>query len=395
METSPSILVIDDEPDNFDVIDTLLDSQGYHLSYASDGQQALTLLESFQPDVILLDVMMPNMSGIEFCQRLKANPQWQHVPVIMVTALTHKEDLFRCLSAGADDFISKPVNGLELRARVRSMLRIKQQYDALQETLNLREDLSKMVIHDLRNPLSIIVLAAEMLRMPDYPRERHQQKIHQILTASQQLQSLIDSLLLMAKLEAGKMILKWEEVDLCELGASVLQDVSEIAAQKKLELISHLPDSKHPVRLDVTLFRRVLENLLSNAIKFSPSGSKILLKIDSTTSRTTRIQVIDSGPGIDAQVRQSIFDKYEIGTLMKGTSQIGLGLAFCKMAVEAHGGQISVEPNQPKGAIFTIDLSLDDLSPDDSSSDGLSSDNLSPESQKELVLATQKPMLLG
>lgn len=375
METYPSILVIDDEPDNFDVIDALLDSQGYHLSYASDGQQALTLLESFQPDVILLDVMMPNMSGIEFCQRLKANAQWQHVPVIMVTALTQKEDLFRCLSAGADDFISKPVNGLELRARVRSMLRIKQQYDALQETLNLREDLSKMVIHDLRNPLSIIVLAAEILRMPDYPRERYQQKIHQILAASQQLQSLIDSLLLMAKLESGKMLLKQEEIDLCELCTSVLQDAHEIAAQKKLELISYLPDSQHLINIDVTLFRRVLDNLLSNAIKFSPCGSKILLKVDGTTSRQTRIQVIDSGPGIDAQIRESIFDKYEIGTLMKETSQIGLGLAFCKMAVEAHGGQIRVEPNQPKGAIFTIDLIT--------------------ESHKELVLAAQEPMLLS
>ena len=134
MEAYPSILVIDDEPDNFDVIDTLLDNAGYQLNYASNGQQALDLLQWFQPDLILLDVMMPNMSGIEFCQRFKANPCWQHIPVIMVTALTHKEDLSKCLTAGADDFISKPVNSLELRARVRSMLRIKQQYDALQET---------------------------------------------------------------------------------------------------------------------------------------------------------------------------------------------------------------------------------------------------------------------
>jgi signal transduction histidine kinase len=356
MEEYPSILVIDDEPDNFDVIDTLLDNRGYQLNYASNGEQALELLPSFQPDLILLDVMMPNMSGIEFCQKFKANTRWQHIPVIMVTALTNKEDLSQCLTAGADDFISKPVNGLELRARVRSMLRIKQQYDSLQDTLRLREDLSRMVIHDLRNPLSSIVLATEMMLMPNFSPERKEQKLNQIITASQQLQSLIDSLLLMAKLESGKMLLSPVEIDLCALCTSVVNDLSAIAAQKKLELVLHLPEPGHYVNVDVTLFRRILENLLSNAMKFSPSGSSIILKADYPAPEIARIQVIDSGSGVDAKLRESIFERYEIGTLMKGVSQIGLGLAFCKMAVEAHGGQISVEDNYPKGAIFTIDL---------------------------------------
>lgn len=358
MEGYSSILVIDDEPDNFDVIDILLSNMGCQLNYASDGQQALDLLEMFQPDIILLDVMMPNMSGIEFCQRFKANPRWQHIPVIMVTALTHKEDLFQCLSAGADDFISKPVSGLELRARVRSMLRIKQQYDALQEMLCLREDLSKMVVHDLRNPLSAIVLAAEMLRMPNFPQERRQQKVNQIITCSQQLQSLIDSLLLTAKLESGKMLLKRVEVDLCELCTSVVHDLSAIAAQKSLKLVSQLPEPGRRINVDITLFRRILDNLLSNSIKFSPSHSQVLLKVDYLATEQVRIQVIDSGSGIDVQLRQSIFEKYEIGTPMKDAPQIGLGLAFCKMAVEAHGGQISVEQNEPKGSIFTIDIDL-------------------------------------
>ncbi|MGA9381198.1 MAG: response regulator [Phormidium sp.] len=356
MENYPSILVIDDEPDNFDVIDTLLDNTGYQLNYASNGEEALDLLQSFQPDLILLDVMMPNMNGIEFCQIFKADPRWQHIPIIMVTALTNKEDLSQCLIAGADDFISKPVNGLELRARVRSMLRIKQQYDALQETLRLREDLSRMVIHDLRNPLSSIILAAEMMRMPNFSPERQQQKLNQIIIASQQLQSLIDSLLLMAKIESGKMLLSRVEIDLCALCTSVINDLSAIATQKKLELLLQLPEPGNYVNVDVTLFRRILENLLSNAMKFSPSHSKILLKVDYPAPERVKIQVIDSGPGIDAKLRESIFERYEIGTLMKDASQIGLGLAFCKMAVEAHGGQIHVEENYPQGAIFTIDL---------------------------------------
>ncbi|MCW6052148.1 EAL domain-containing protein [Lyngbya sp. CCAP 1446/10] len=128
---TPSILVVDDEPDNFDVIETLLPNLGYKLYYASNGQDAIASLDLFKPDVILLDVMMPGIDGIEVCKRIKAMPQWESVPIIMVTALTTKTDLARCFAAGADDFISKPINHLELKARVRSMLRIHGQYQQL------------------------------------------------------------------------------------------------------------------------------------------------------------------------------------------------------------------------------------------------------------------------
>ncbi|MBI4785247.1 MAG: EAL domain-containing protein [Oscillatoriophycideae cyanobacterium NC_groundwater_1537_Pr4_S-0.65um_50_18] len=133
----PSLLIVDDEPDNFDVIETLLSDQDYQLHYAASGQEALDFLDLFQPDVILLDVMMSGMDGIEVCKRIKAIPQWESIPIIIVTALTTKTDLARCLMAGADDFISKPVNRLELMARVRSMLRIRQQYKQL-ATFNAR-----------------------------------------------------------------------------------------------------------------------------------------------------------------------------------------------------------------------------------------------------------------
>ena len=137
METSTSnivmfsILVVDDEPDNFDVIEALLSDQDYQLHYAANGQDAINSLEIYQPDVILLDVMMPGIDGIEVCRQIKAMPSWEAVPIIMVTSLTAKTDIARCLNAGADDFISKPVNRLELGARVRSMLRIHQQYQQL------------------------------------------------------------------------------------------------------------------------------------------------------------------------------------------------------------------------------------------------------------------------
>ncbi len=128
LSEQPKILVIDDEPDNFDVIEALLHKDNYRVDYAANGQQGLARLVNMQPDVILLDVMMPNMDGIEVCRRIRQNAEWQNIPIVMVTALSGKEDLAKCMGAGANDFISKPVNGLELRARVRSMVQISQQY---------------------------------------------------------------------------------------------------------------------------------------------------------------------------------------------------------------------------------------------------------------------------
>ncbi|WP_373544815.1 response regulator [Chamaesiphon sp.] len=152
--SSSSILIIDDEPDNFDAIEALLSSESYQLHYASCGEDAISALEKFAPDVILLDVMMPSLDGFEVCRRIKLMSQWQGVPIIMVTALSGKEDLARCLAAGADDFVNKPVNGLELRARVNSMLRIKKQSDRIQSFSKLQRN----NIHSLANNLNEIRL---------------------------------------------------------------------------------------------------------------------------------------------------------------------------------------------------------------------------------------------
>ncbi|MFN6461680.1 MAG: response regulator [Nostoc sp. DedVER02] len=354
MDTQPSILVVDDEPDNFDVVETLLDNQNYELHYASGGQQALNRLNSLQPDLILLDVMMPDLNGMEVCQRIKADPQWQMVPIVMVTALTAKEDLARCLATGADDFISKPLNGVELRARVNSMLRIKQQYDSLQVLLKLREDMANMIVHDLRNSLTSIVLAAEILRFSGLSSEQQRGKVEQILLAGQQLQSLINSLLIVGKLESGKMHLNYTEVDLSALCISALRDFEAIATQKNLLLIGELPEPGGIVKVDATIFRRVLDNLLSNAIKFSPANSQVTLRAEYLAAGGAKVQVADLGPGIREDLRQIIFEKYEVATRIPEVSQIGLGLAFCKMAIEAHCGRITVEDNYPNGSIFTV-----------------------------------------
>jgi two-component system, sensor histidine kinase and response regulator len=162
-----SILIVDDEPDNFDVIQSLLPGENYKLHYAISGEHAIASLDKFDPDVILMDVMMPGLNGMEVCKQIKAMSKWQAVPIVMVTALSSKEDLARCLAAGADDFVNKPVNGIELRARVSSMLRIKKQHDRIQSFSKLQRHNIKSLTNDL-NEIRLD-LATEFSREFDYP----------------------------------------------------------------------------------------------------------------------------------------------------------------------------------------------------------------------------------
>lgn len=353
----PSVLVVDDDPNNFDVIETFLSDQDYQLHYAASGPDAIESLDTFAPDLILLDVMMPGIDGIEVCRQIKAMSKWHAVPIIMVTALNSKSDLANCLITGADDFISKPVNAVELRARVHSMLRIKDQYDHVQSLLKLREDMVKMLVHDLRNPLAGILFSLEVLKQQDYPKEKLKSKLDKVYSGAQRLQLLIDDLLQISLLESGKIRLNLIEVDLCQLIQSAISNFDAIVAQKNQSLICQLPEApSRKVLVDETMIHRTVDNLISNAIKFSPPDSEIIVNLEFLKSGDTKIRVIDSGLGVPDELQSQIFEKYEIGTLMANVSQIGLGLAFCKMVVEAHGGEICVRSNHPKGAIFEITL---------------------------------------
>lgn len=350
-----AILVIDDEPDNFDVIDALLSQEDYEVSYAASGAIALSSLESYNPDLILLDVMMPDVDGIEICRRLKGKPKWRTVPIIMVTAISSKDNLARCLEAGADDFIGKPVNGLELRARVKSMLRLKYQYDELQGLLQLREDLVKMILHDVRNPLSGLLLGLELLRSPNYPEAKRLHRLETVYSLAQSVQTLVEELLQVTLTEAGQLNLNYSSVDIGELVQSCLSRFEAIAAQKNLSLVSQGLDGPITgLELDAALFQRVLDNLISNAIKFSPQGTQITVTVTEFNPEQIQIEVIDAGPGVPDELREKIFEKYEIGTMMANISQIGLGLAFCKMVIQGHQGIIQVHPHPHQGSVFQI-----------------------------------------
>jgi len=363
MDDRARILIVDDELSALYTLEMLLSAEPYDITLASSPEDAFLQLKNEPPDVILLDVMMPNVTGYDFCQRLKGDERWRHIPVILVTALSSKDDVVRGLNSGADEFVSKPVNGPELRARLRSMLRIKQQYDEIQSTLELREELANMIVHDMRTPISAIVLYIDLMKRLKGSPERVEQILPKIHSQAQRLNAMLTDMLVVAKMNAGKLVLKCAPVDVAELIESTVRDQEAAAAANHIKVTVELPANRQEVSLDTKLMRRTIDNLLSNALKFSSENSTITVRLEYTEQDSFSnghrpglyIEVIDEGPGIPEEYRESVFDSYEV-VKMKSADipQVGIGLAFCKMVVEAHGGEIWVDGNDPTGAIFTI-----------------------------------------
>ena len=360
MQATSTVLIIDDEPIARAGLEALLAGEGYRLEFATNGMEGLAMAAGLVPDVILLDIMMPDMDGYEVCKQLRNTPKLRSIPIIIVSALSDKESLVRGLDAGADEFLSKPVMGLELRARVRSMLRIRKQHKELQRLLQWREQFVNMLVHDMRTPLQVIMSYADLL-LSEAPLEIEHREWAELINANaDRLSRLLTEMLIMAKMEKGQFALNQATVNLSQLLRNAYQHHRGVAGERTIRLRLEAPEQPVYGWLDANLLVRVLDNLLSNALKFSPPESEVTLRLLPPTAvedKRLHIQIIDQGPGIPAEDRERIFNPFEIVALrQKGLPQIGLGLPFCKLAVEAHKGRLWVEPNQPTGSIFVIEL---------------------------------------
>jgi two-component system sensor histidine kinase/response regulator len=345
------LLIVDDEPSSRAVLHDLLLPDAYEVTEAESGSQALALAHILVPDVIITDVMMPDMDGFELCRRLRADEATRTTPIVAVTALGSKGDMARALDAGATDFISKPVNGVEVRARIRSMVRIAQEQATLRQLLTLRNDLTNMVIHDLRGPLQVMFYSAESF---ERALPKGFKALARMRTQIIRLQHLIDELLLVAKSEAGVLVAHRAAVDAADLIGLVVEDCRPIAESSDIRLITNAETSR--LYIDPALMRRCLENLVLNAIKFSPRGSTVVVNCQQT-DEDFWFEVQDEGAGVPTEERATIFERFSVGAQSASNiSQIGLGLAFCKIAVEAHGGTISVRPAVGPGSVFRVTL---------------------------------------
>jgi signal transduction histidine kinase len=359
MPSLNKIAIVDDELSMRKHLQLMLGDLGHELVLLESGTALLEQIETVQPDLIILDVVMPEMDGFEVCRRLKSG-KWQHIPIILTTVLDAKKVLTKGIDAGADDYLQKPVNKLEVLARVRSMLRIKRQYDELQATLHLREELSNMIVHDMSSPIVSVQLHTALLeeQLIDPKQREHLEMIRQ---AAERLDSFVNDMLMTAKMEQSKLRLHLSPVDLSRLVLDAEKHFSIIAQSRGLQLVLRLPDTPVEMSLDDNLFRRVIANLLANALQYSPGGTTVTLALERFEEMDgtphIRIKVTDEGPGIPAADRKRIFDKFEVVEVRKkGIRQVGLGLTFCKMAVEAHAGRIYVEPNKPTGSVFIVEI---------------------------------------
>ena len=350
----PKIVIVDDELSMRKHLQMMLSDQNYILETFASGKVLLENLEKIAPDLVVLDVIMPDMDGFEVCRHLKSG-RWQHVPVILTTVLDAKKVLTKGTEVGADDFLQKPVNKLELQARVRSMLRIKRQYDELEATMRLREELSNMIIHDMSSPIISVQLHATLLK-EQLQNETQLNHLEMILLSAERLDSFVNDMLMMAKMEQSQLRIHPTEVELVHLLKDAEKHFGIIAHSKGIKLELKIPRGEIFHRLDNNLFQRVIANLLSNALQYTPNDSSV--KVDlKRTKNGVRLAVHDEGPGIPAADRNRIFNKFEVVNLKKkGLKQIGLGLTFCKMVVDAHGGKIYVEDNEPQGSIFVVEV---------------------------------------
>ncbi|MEM6610746.1 MAG: hybrid sensor histidine kinase/response regulator [Cyanobacteria bacterium P01_C01_bin.72] len=349
------ILIVDDQPDNLRLLSQILIKQGYEVRKAINGSTALMGVPKFAPDLILLDINMPGMNGYEVCKKLKSDRQTKKISVIFLSASDKVMNKVKAFEVGGVDYITKPFQVPEVLARVETQIKIKR-------FNQMRENLSRAIVHDLKNPLSVITLVSNSLERRKCLEGKNLEALQTINSTAQRLDSLLNDLLIVAKMDADRLTLHKTEVDIRQLLAAIAKRFEIAATAKEIELIQDLPDHSKKIVVDVNLFQRAIENLLSNALKFSLANSRITIKLryigtkNEPNSYQVEIKVIDQGIGIEPELHQQIFEPYNIGKQVSNVSQIGLGLSFCQMVSEAHQGKIWVENNEPQGAIFTIAL---------------------------------------
>ena len=370
-----SILVIDDEPNNFDVIEALLSEQSYQLHYAANGKSAIAGLSSFKPDLILLDVMMPEMDGIEVCKRIKASPEWQTVPIIMVTALNSKSDLANCLNAGADDFISKPINSMELRARIKSMLRIKQQYNSIQNlstiqayTINilestldeLRGTFSSRMSHELNTPLSGIIGAIDLL-LADV-ENMDIAEIREMLgwadESVHRLESLTNKFLIYLELESSKIRQSSFKSSHTKLSSSSIESRLQFytqRAKRSEDFIFSIEAAE--ISLSEKYFLTIINELVDNAMKFSALGTTI--KVSSqVVEKMFNLSIQDLGRGMTEDQIDKIGAFMQFDRKIYEQQGIGLGLRIVKKIVELAGGKFSINSIYQQETTVNISLPI-------------------------------------
>ena len=358
------VLVVDDIAKNLQVVGTMLRNAGYVIMPATSGAKALEGVQLQLPDLILLDLMMPDMDGLEVCRRLKADPLTQAIPVIFLTASNEMEHLVKGFGIGAVDYITKPFNPPELLARVRTHLELKHARDTIlrygQELSRLNEEKNEFMgiaAHDLRSPLNAVKGYTEMMReesaMEQGERAELLDRIHDATT---RMADMVRNLLDANRIERGEMQLNLAPTELSALMCSVTE-AQRPRATAKQQTIHPATEASVTVPVDPNVMVQVLENLVSNAVKYSPAGKNIFVRLKKL-SEAVRIEVQDEGPGLSVEDQKKLFGKFARLSAKPtgGEHSTGLGLSIVKKMVEAMNGKVWCESELGRGATFIVEF---------------------------------------
>jgi len=363
-DPKPSIMVVDDTPANLKLLEEMLRGRGYRVRSFPRGRLALAAAASEPPDLILLDINMPELDGYETCQRLKADEKLKEIPVIFISALTETMDKVKAFGVGGVDYVTKPFQFEEVEARVQTHLELRRQrrqlqenYQRLQELEHLRDNLVHMIVHDMRSPLMAMSGYLDLLKMKASSQlgEREQGWIKTARQGTTQLTEMVTTLLDVSRLEAGQMPLKRSACDLAVVARAAVDSLGSLVGQRRLSIES--PSGPVIASADKEIVQRVIANLLGNALKFTPDGGEVKLTADRKDG-LARLAVSDTGPGIPPEYHARIFERFGQVEKQRRKHSTGLGLTFCKLAVEAHGGQIGLESEVGKGSTFWFVLPL-------------------------------------
>lgn len=363
MEKKRKILIVDDAKEAVLMLRRFLEKD-YDVAEAYNGVDALDLIEDELPDLIILDVMMPVLNGFDVCKKLKKNEKTKDIPIIFLTGKNSHKDEEEGLKLGAIDYISKPFKFHTIKMRVKNQIEMKlmreklrEQNKSLKNMLELRENMANMIVHDMRTPLNAINGFTQLLLMDKSLSEKIVKRISHIQKSGNTLSGFLNDLLMIAKTEKEKLILHCQTCNLVILSQELISMYQNNSSQ--VTVTFHYSSPEIIANIDSKLFYRVFDNLLSNALKFSPTKGEIVFSL-LKNEKIIDIKVSDQGPGVPDEQKEKIFDTFSIVDMRhEGVSQFGLGLAFCKMVIDAHHGKISVKDNLPKGSIFHIELESD------------------------------------
>lgn len=352
------VLIVDDVTKNIQVVANFLQQAGYEINFAVSGDSALKHIKQDKFDLILLDIMMPEMDGFEVCQKLKDSDETKDIPVIFLTAKTDIESIKKAFNAGGVDYITKPFNKAELLARVKTHLELQQQRKDLRELNATKEKFFSIIAHDLKSPLNQLLGLSDILI-----KELEKGNIDEIRSLASIIndsaksgRTLLENLLDWSRSQTGVINYQPEKLDLKSLTDEILYHLEKNAEAKKVILKNNINDEIYAYA-DPNMIKTILRNLISNGIKFTPKGG--VIKINAVKSENEIVcSVSDNGIGIQNDDIEKLFridiNPNTIGNSMeKGT---GLGLILCEEFVAINRGKIWVESKWKAGSTFYFSL---------------------------------------